>query len=95
MYIIFVIFFQHDSFLSKTLLERERLSRSRVDALNKIKHDRIKRFKRLTEMEIALCKSLGEESELGGKFQELYVPSEDDLQVFRKRVETLESTKVN
>ena len=79
----------------KTLLEKERLTRNRVDALNKIKHDRMKRFKRLTEMEIALCRSLGSESELGEKFQTQFVPSEEDLQGFRKRVEVLESTKVS
>ena len=87
--------FQHDDLDSKTLVEKERFSRSRVDALNKIKHDRMKRFKRLTEMEIALCKSLGVTSELGNKFQVQFVPSEDDLQTFRKRVELLESTKVS
>lgn len=54
----------------------------------------MKRFKRLTEMEIALCKSLGTASELGGKFQAQFTPSEEDLQGFRKRVELLESTKV-
>ncbi len=66
-----------------------------MDALNKIKHDRMKRFKRLTEMEIALCKSIGVSSELSDKFHVQNVPSEDDLQSFRKRVELLESTKVS
>ena len=90
-----MMFFQHNDLESKTLLEKERLSRSRVDALNKIKHDRMKRFKRLTEMEVALCKSLGTASELGEKFQVQFVPSEEELQGFRKRVEMLESTKVH
>ena len=66
-----------------------------MDALNKIKHDRMKRFKRLTEMEIALCKSLATPSQLSDKFQQQLVPSEEDLQSYRKRVELLESTKVS
>lgn len=76
------------------MLEKERLLRERVDALNKIKHDRMKRLKRLTEMEVALCQSLGDKPVISKKWQEQNVPSESDLQNYRKRVEQLESTKV-
>ena len=59
-----------------------------------MKHDRLKRLKRLTEMEVALCKSLGEDSQLANTYQSHSVPSEEDLIGFRKRVEFLESVKV-
>ena len=65
-----------------------------MDALKKIKHDRMKRFKRLTEMEIALCHSLELTSEFSNKYQTLAVPSEEELQGYRKRVDHLESIKV-
>ena len=65
-----------------------------MDALKKIKHDRMKRFKRLTEMEIALCHSLELTSEFSNKYQTLAIPSEEELQGYRKRVDHLESIKV-
>lgn len=83
----------HKELATKTLLEKERLVRERVDALKKIKHDRMKRFKRLTEMEIALCHSLELKSEFSDKYQTLAVPSEEELQGYRKRVDHLESIK--
>lgn len=82
----------------KTMLERERLIRERVDALNKIKHERMKRLKRLMEMENALAHSMGEKPHLSTKWQEEdsnVIPSEIDLQNYRKIVEQLESTKVS
>ena len=79
---------------SKTLLEKERLLRERVDALNKIKHDRLKRFKRLAEMEVALCNSMDEAPVFGSQYQAQVVPSEGELQECRQRVEKLESIKV-
>ena len=79
---------------NRTLLEKEKYIREQVDSLNKMKHDRLKRLKRLTEMEVALCKSLGEDSQLASTYQNQSVPSEEDLLGFRKRVEFLESVKV-
>ena len=79
----------------RTLLEKEKYIREQVDSLNKVKHDRLKRLKRLTEMEVALCKSLGEDSQLAETYQSQSVPSEEDLLGFRKRVEFLESVKVS
>lgn len=78
------------------MLERERLIRERVDALNKIKHDRMKRLKRLIEMETALSHSMGDTPHVSSKWQEEdTIPSEGDLQSYRKTVEQLESTKVS
>ena len=76
------------------MIDKERVIRERVDALNKIKHERMKRLKRLIEMETALCHSIGEEPCLN-KWESNDIPSEDDLQIYRKKVELLESTKVN
>ena len=59
------------------------------------KHDRMKRFKRLTEMETAMCETVGEESRLGPQWQAQIVPSEEDLKTFRKRIEELEEIKVS
>ena len=59
------------------------------------KHGRMKRFKRLTEMEIAMCNSVGEDSQLGPQWQAQIIPSEEDLGRFRKRIEELEEKKVS
>lgn len=59
------------------------------------KHDRMKRFKRLTEMETAMCETVGEESRLGPQWQAQIVPSEEDLKSFRKRIEEVEEIKVS
>lgn len=77
------------------MLEKERLIRERLDALNKIKHERIKRLKRLIEMETALCQSIGETTMSKQWQKENSIPSEEDLQNYRKKVEQLESTKVS
>ena len=58
------------------------------------KHDRMKRFKRLTEMETAMCETVGEDSRLGPQWQAQIVPSEENLKSFRKRIEELEEIKV-
>ena len=54
----------------------------------------MKRFKRLTEMETAMCETVGEDSRLGPQWQAQIVPSEEDLKSFRKRIEELEEIKV-
>ena len=54
----------------------------------------MKRFKRLTEMETAMCETVGEESRLGPQWQAQIVPSEEDLKSFRKRIEEVEEIKV-
>ena len=58
------------------------------------KHDRMKRLKRLTELECAMCESIGETPQLTAKWQSQTLPSEEQLVSFRKRIEELEETKV-
>jgi protein regulator of cytokinesis 1 len=85
---------QIESFSSNTIIDKERLIRERVDALNKIKHERMKRLKRLMEMETALCHSMGEKLTMSQKWQNTTsIPSEEDLQEYRNVVEQLESIK--
>ena len=55
----------------------------------------MKRFKRLTEMEIAMCESVGEDSQLSPQWQAQTIPSEEELGSFRKRIEELEEKKVS
>ena len=76
-----------------TLLERERQLRSQVDSMTKEKHSRLKRYKRLAEMEDAICDSLGEETKMVPEQQFKKFPSEEDLAQFRKRIEELEEKK--
>lgn len=73
---------------------REKTIRERVDKLNQTKHDRMKRFKRLTEMEMALCRGLDEHSQLTSHYQAQRLPSEQDLQEYRDRIDRLSSIKV-
>ena len=54
----------------------------------------MKRYKRLAEMEDAICDSLGEETTMVAEQQLHKVPSEEDLAQFRKRIEDLEGKKV-
>lgn len=69
--------------------------RERVDALNKIKHDRMKRLKRLIEMETVLAHGIGEKPSFSIKWQsENLIPSEEELQNYLEKVEQLESIKV-
>ena len=69
--------------------------RERVDALNKIKHDRMKRLKRLIEMETVLAHGIGEKATFSFKWQsENLIPSEEELQNYLEKVEQLESIKV-
>lgn len=66
-----------------------------MDALKKIKHDRMKRLKRLVEMETVLAHSIGEKPITSLKWQsEDLIPSEEDLQGYLEKVEQLESIKV-
>lgn len=58
------------------------------------KHSRLKRYKRLAEMEDAICDSLGEETKMVPEQQFQKFPSEEDLAQFRKRIEELEEKKV-
>jgi len=44
-------------------------------------------------MEIAMCSSVGEDSQLGPQWQAQIIPSEEDLGRFRKRIEELEEKK--
>ncbi|XP_019849406.1 PREDICTED: protein regulator of cytokinesis 1-like isoform X1 [Amphimedon queenslandica] len=83
-----------DSYSLKTITEKERLIRERVDALNKIKHDRMKRLKRLIEMETVLAHGIGEKPSFSLKWQsENLIPSEEELQNYLEKVEQLESIK--
>lgn len=66
-----------------------------MDALKKIKHDRMKRLKRLVEMETVLAHGIGEKPITSLKWQsEDLIPSEEDLQGYLEKVEQLESIKV-
>ena len=78
-----------------TVKAKEKRIREKVDKLNQIKHDRMKRFKRLTEMEVALCHSIDEPSKLSTYWQAQCLPSEQDLQEYRDRVDHLSSIKVH
>ena len=78
-----------------TIKEKEKSARERVDKLNQTKHDRMKRFKRLTEMEVALCKGLDIKSQLTPHWQAQRLPSEEELQEYRDRLDHLSSIKVS
>ena len=54
----------------------------------------MKRYKRLAEMENAICDSLGVETMMVAEQHFQKVPSEEDLTQFRKRIEELEEKKV-
>lgn len=58
------------------------------------KHERMKRLKRLVEMECAMCEVVGETPQLMEAWKAHMVPSEDQLVGFRKRIEELEKRKV-
>lgn len=68
--------------------------REQVDTLNKTKFDRLKRLKRLAEMEIGLCKTIGEKAKLSSVVASKIVPSEQQLEEFRARINGLEKTRV-
>lgn len=55
-----------------------------------MKFDRQKRLKRLIEMESAMCKSIGETTQLKDRYRSDCVPSEEELKRLRKRVEDIE-----
>lgn len=78
-----------------TIKVKEKSARERVDKLNQLKHDRMKRFKRLTEMEVALCKGLDEKSQLTPYWQAQRLPSEEELQEYRDRIDHLSTIKVS
>ena len=65
-----------------------------MDSLNKTKFDRRKRLKRLAEMEIGLCKATGEVAEMSRMVTSKEVPSEEQFDEFRKRINDLEKTRV-
>lgn len=77
-----------------SLLLREKDLRSQVDAMNKEKHDRMKRLKRLTEMESSISASLGRQPQLLSVYQSQVTPKEEDLLVYRRQVEDMEKIKV-
>ena len=77
-----------------SLLLREKDLRSQVDAMNKEKHDRLKRLKRLTEMESSISVSLGRQPQLFSVYQSQAIPKEEDLLVYRRQVEEMEKIKV-
>ena len=54
----------------------------------------MKRLKRLTELECAMCESIGETPQLTAHWQNQTLPSEEALSAFRKRIEELEERKV-
>lgn len=74
--------------------ESERKLREQVDVLNKIKFDRLKRLKRLAEMEVGLCKTLGEKAQLTSMVVSKTVPSEQQLEEFRAKINGLEKIRV-
>ena len=78
-----------------TIKVKEKSTREKVDKLNQLKHDRMKRFKRLTEMEVALCKGLDETSQLTPYWQAQRLPSEEELQEYRDRIDHLSIIKVS
>ena len=75
-------------------MNRERKLRASLDKLNKEKHERLKRLKRLTEVETALCTSLGRKTRLMAILKGQTVPTEEELQNYRKDIEELENIKV-
>ena len=58
------------------------------------KHSRLKRLKRLSELEVAMCRCLDETPKLTVVLQSGQVPSEDELQSYRGLVGRLEKKKV-
>lgn len=66
-----------------------------VSLQNQEKHNRLKRLKRLSELEVAMCHCLDESPQLAAVLQSGLVPSEEELQNYRGRVGRLEKKKVN
>ena len=62
--------------------------------MNKEKHDRLKRLKRLTEMESSISASLGRQPQLLSVYQSQVTPKEEDLLMYRRQVEDMEKIKV-
>lgn len=58
------------------------------------KHSRLKRLKRLNELEVAMCQCLNESPQLSALVQSGQVPSEEELQNYRGLVGRLEKKKV-
>ena len=58
------------------------------------KHNRLKRLKRLSELEVAMCRCLNEIPQLAAVLQSGLVPSEEELQNYRGRIGRLEQKKV-
>ena len=58
------------------------------------KHNRLKRLKRLSELEVAMCRCLNETPQLAAVLQSGLVPSEEELQNYRGRIGRLEQKKV-
>ena len=58
------------------------------------KHNRLKRLKRLAEVEEAMCKSIGESTHLDVVLRSGAVPSDEELKNYREMVGRLEQTKV-
>ena len=59
------------------------------------KHSRLKRLKRLSELEVAMCRCLNETPQLSVVLQLGQVPSEDELQNYRGLVGRLEKKRVH
>ena len=57
------------------------------------KHSRLKRLKRLSELEVAMCRCLNETPKLTSILSSGQLPSEDELQHYRGLVGRLEKKK--
>ncbi|CAI8041453.1 Protein regulator of cytokinesis 1 [Geodia barretti] len=75
------------------LAAREKQLRQKADTLTKEKHSRLKRLKRLSELEVAMCHCLDETPKLTSILSSGQVPSEDELQHYRGLVGRLEKKK--
>ena len=58
------------------------------------KHSRLKRLKRLSELEVAMCRCLNESPQLLAVIQSGQIPSDEELQNYRGLVGRLEQKKV-
>jgi hypothetical protein len=75
------------------LAAREKQLRQKADTLTKEKHSRLKRLKRLSELEVAMCRCLNETPKLTSILSSGQLPSEDELQHYRGLVGRLEKKK--
>ena len=64
-----------------------------MNVLPQEKHSRLKRLKRLSELEVAMCRCINEAPKLTEILESGQVPSEDELQHYRGLVGRLEKKK--